>query len=523
MQTKLFLLGCIIWCSSVLGSDNYVSGAWIGGFDRGEEFVFIQLKFKKEGNSVSGTYDAPLLFLRGKKLENLSLKGSKISFSRGEEVFTGGVTNEVMTGLVKDGSVERTFTFTRLAPINLDQYAGAYALGRERFVFLRGAIEIGLGALQIIDFKSGKVAVLYPQSTIDFFSGPALLVPHPPTVRTTFKLDANGRATNLQSGGAEKWSAKRIDFRQEEVVFTNGTVNLSGTLVVPQTPGPHPVIVFAAGGTAAGTREMFRFYAEFLALHGIAGFIYDKRGLGKSSGNWMKASFGDLAEDVLAAVQVLKVKPGINPKRIGLFGASQSGWIVALAASRSKDVAFIISQSGPGVTPKEQELYRSESWLRADGFSEADISEARSFINQRYNCAETGKGWDALAETERQVKHKAWFSYSGGSVGKSNPFWDFWNIIRDYDPRPSLENVTCPVLAILGGKDTYLPVEKSAAIWKSSLERAGNKDFTIRIFANGDHSLIESKTGGVKESARAERFVPGFFDALLQWALTHSK
>src|SRR5687768_1020528 len=157
---------------------------------------------------------------------------------------------------------------------------------------------------------------------------------------------------------------------------------------------------------------MFRHMAEFFAVHGVASVIYDKRGLGSSTGDWLRASFEDLAADALALVHFLKNTPGIDPRRIGLFGASQSGWIVALAASQSKDVAFIISQSGPGVTPEEQELYRSEAWLRADGFSDHDVREAMKFIRQRYQCALTGEGWVALAESERESRTKSWFAYT---------------------------------------------------------------------------------------------------------------
>ena len=264
---------------------------------------------------------------------------------------------------------------------------------------------------------------------------------------------------------------------------------------------------------------MFRHMAEFFAVHGVASVIYDKRGLGGSTGDWLRAGFEDLAGDSLAVVRLLKSRPGIDARRIGLFGASQSGWIVALAASQSTDIAFIISQSGPGVTPEEQELYRSEAWLRADGFSDQDVGEAMNYIRRRYQCALTGEGWDALAEAEGQLKDKAWFAYTGGSVGKDHPFWHFWRMIRAYDPVPSLEKVTCPVLALLGQKDTYLPAEKSARVWRTALEKAGNRDVTIRVFPDADHSLIESKTGGLKEVARARRFAPGYFETVLEWTL----
>ena len=88
---------------------------------------------------------------------------------------------------------------------------------------------------------------------------------------------------------------------------------------------------------------------------------------------------------------------------------------------------------------------------------------------------------------------------------------------------PVLEKVTCPVLAVFGAKDTFLPAEKSARIWQTALEKAGNKDVTIRVFPDGDHSLIESKTGGLKETARARRFVPGFFETLRDWTLKQVK
>ena len=54
--------------------------------------------------------------------------------------------------------------------------------------------------------------------------------------------------------------------------------------------------------------------------------IYDKRGVGESTGDWRTATFSDLAEDALGAVELLKEHQQIDPSRIGLFGLSQGGW-----------------------------------------------------------------------------------------------------------------------------------------------------------------------------------------------------
>ncbi len=525
----------IIWCllaglltpSQLLGGDRPLLGDWAGGFEHGDDYVFVQLHFKSKDGPISGTYDAPLLFQQGRPLKQVSLNASTVRFEIPNQpetrLFTGEIKDGVLSGQMKEGTTERPFRFTRLAPIKQENYLGTYEIEPDHFAFIRSGPELGLDALQCIDFKTGRFRVLFPTTVTDFFTGPALLVPYPVEATVKFSLDGQGRATEFAWSGAQQFRGRRVERRQEEVTFTNGNVTLSGTLIFPATPPPHPVIVYAAGGYSYGTREMFRVFAHFFALHGVAGLIYDKRGLGSSTGDWLRAGFDQLTDDALAGVRLLKTRPDIDARHIGLMGASQSGWIVALAAARSRDVAFIISQSGSGVGVEEQELYRSEAWLRADGFSEGDIRDAMQFIRQRYQCAVTGEGWDALAEVEREASKKSWFAYTGGHADKDDPFWSFWRLIRTFDPVPVLEKVRCPVLAMLGAKDTFVPAEKSARIWQAALSREGNKDVTIKLYPDGDHSLIISKTGGLKESARARGFVPGYFDALRDWTQRQTK
>ncbi len=505
----------------LFAGDASLPGDWAGGFEHGDDYVFVQLHFKSKDGVISGTYDAPLLLQQGRSLKQVSLNASTITFEFPNQPetrrFTGEIKDGVLAGRMKEGATERAFRFTHLAPVKIEKYVGTYKIEPDHFSFIRNGPELGLDALQCIDFKTGRFSVLFPTSDTDFFTGPALLVPHPVEATVKLSLDGQGRATEFAWSGAHQFRGRRVERRQEEVTFTNGNVTLSGTLIFPATPPPHPVIVYAAGGSIYGTREMFRVFAEFLALHGVAGLIYDKRGLGSSTGDWLRAGFDELADDALAGVRLVKARSDIDARHIGLMGASQSGWIVALAAARSRDVAFIVSQSGSGVGVEEQELYRSEAWLRADGFSEEDIRDAMKFIRRRYQCAVTGEGWDALTEVEREASKKSWFAYTGGHAGKDNPFWGFWRLIHNFDPVPVLEKVQCPVLAVLGAKDTFVPAEKSARIWQAALAKAGNKDVTIKVFPDGDHSLIACKTGGLKETARARGFVPGYFDTLREW------
>ena len=238
-----------------------LAGDWAGGFERGNDFVFHQLHFKAEGQSVSGTYDAPLLFKHGSPLDKVAVDGSRVSFEiAGEphpQVFRGDVKDGILSGEINEGAGRLTFRFTRLAPIKAENYVGTYEIEPGHFVFIRAAVELGIGALQFMDFKTGRVGVLFPTSATSFFTGPAVLVPHPVEATVQFTLDSKGRATELAwASGGSKWNGRRVELRQEDVTVTNGNVTISGTLVLPKTPPPHAVVVCVAGGTAAGTRDV---------------------------------------------------------------------------------------------------------------------------------------------------------------------------------------------------------------------------------------------------------------------------
>src|SRR6266849_6497704 len=149
-------------------------------------------------------------------------------------------------------------------------------------------------------------------------------------------------------------ASENQNLNEAEVDFKNGDTTLAGRLLIPITDGAHPAIVIIHGSGPDEGSE-YRVYAEQFARAGIAALIYDKRGSGKSSGDWRHLTLEDLTGDALAAVRYLKSRPEINPRQIGLWGISQGSWIVALAASRSKDVAFVITVAGDGVSPTQQE------------------------------------------------------------------------------------------------------------------------------------------------------------------------
>ena len=175
--------------------------------------------------------------------------------------------------------------------------------------------------------------------------------------------DPHQRTLKWTPKHGDSFLAHAVTLPEEEISFKDGDVTLAGSLLLPSTPGPYPAVVFVHG-SGPSSRNDYRLIASYFAANGVAALIFDKRGVGKSSGNWAASGFDELAGDALAAIETLKTRADIQPRNIGLCGMSQAGWIMPLAASRSPDVAFLISLSGPGVSPEEQGAYMVEHRVR---------------------------------------------------------------------------------------------------------------------------------------------------------------
>jgi pimeloyl-ACP methyl ester carboxylesterase len=254
-----------------------------------------------------------------------------------------------------------------------------------------------------------------------------------------------------------------------------------------------------------------------LARQGIASLCWDKPGVGTSSGDWTRQSFRDRAHEAIAAVKFLQGRPNIASKRVGLWGISQGGWIGPLAASLAPEVAFLILVSAPAGTIGEQDLYRVEHGMRADHMPEADVKAALHFARRRLELIRR-ESYEKFDAAQRAVSHAKWFKEYVHRLGPKDFAFGKKNIA--YDGRPALKKVKCPVLILVGGRDTIVPAKKSAAIIENTLKKAGNRDVTVKIFAGADHFMHVAKTGGPRESfakGRKEEFVSEYFATIISW------
>lgn len=397
--------------------------------------------------------------------------------------------------------------------------SGAYRWNGGGFVDVHVWEELGPGQLVAFDDR-GWVRALRPAGTRAFTAGRSIAVPEPVAARVRFEpADASVPARTLvwDADGQPPRVARRLeDARVEEVTFANGPTRLAGTLLLPPLSGPHPALVLIHGSGPQDRNGTLPF-ARFLVRHGIAIFTFDKRGAGASQGDWRKASFEVLADDALAAVAFLRSRRAVDAGRIGLFGVSQGGWVGSLAASRSRGVALVVSVSGPGVTPAEQVLDMIEAELRLSGTSEPEVQEALGLTRLGLHYGRTGAGWEEYSAALARSRERSWLPYLQLPSDPRDGQWEQQRLFYHYDPVPALASLRCPVLALLGGKDSGVPAAKNRSRWQEALARGGHRENALIVIPAANHLMLEAESGSMFEIPGLDRFAPAYRTTLLDW------
>ncbi len=333
-----------------------------------------------------------------------------------------------------------------------------------------------------------------------------------------------------------------VPYRQEEVVFHNDTLKFAGTLTLPSAQGRHPAVVMITGsGPQNRDEEIFGFkpfkmIADHFTRRGIAVLRYDDRGVGGSTGSIGLSTTSDFANDVIEAVKFLESRNDINPRQIGLCGHSEGGIVAPLAASRCKDIAFIILISGTAVDGMTILLSQAELIARANGNAETDIQENMELSRKLFSALREGQSLDRFREEifqagrrqldrmkpeERQaINNPDQYLQTQVDAQMKQLQSPWFRYFLSYDPAPTMERVQCPVLALFGGLDLQVPAEINKQAMEKALTKANNKEYLIKVFPKANHLYLSAATGSPSEyAAMKKEFVPGFLDTMTEWML----
>jgi pimeloyl-ACP methyl ester carboxylesterase len=243
------------------------------------------------------------------------------------------------------------------------------------------------------------------------------------------------------------------NLRTEEVTFMSHGVTLSGSIVFPANGDVRAAVVFIHG-SGPQTRNLK--WAGRFAGEGIAALVYDKRGAGKSGGEYegeqsvSEKNISLLADDANAALHALTNHPLLKGVPAGFAGISQAGWIAPVAAQKNSDAKFLVLWSGPVCKVSEEDIYSKYT-------ADREVRIAPTF-------------GDALrARTEKYI----WPDFLG----------------LDTDSSDNLKSLSIPGLWLFSDNDGSIPVDLSMG--KLQALRAAGHRYDYVLFSGLGHNNMD--------------------------------
>lgn len=293
-------------------------------------------------------------------------------------------------------------------------------------------------------------------------------------VRILVALDAENRVGGLRLLGRELRektpAALHVPAR---------SISLPAYLTLPQTVGPHPLVVLVHGSgpldadESVGPNKPFRDLAEGLAARGVATLRYDKRTHVSTSAP--AANFDEeVIDDALAAVTLARAQEGVDPQRVFVLGHSLGGYLAPHIASRDAAVRGIVILAGNN-RPMREILMEQVRHLSG---SDAGFEVA----------------WNSLPRHYREG-------------------------LPNYDPLQMARQLPVPILVLQGARD-YQVTTADYERWKSALSERTDTEFHLYPALN--HLFLAGTGTSMPAEYNVLSHIPAeVLDNLAAWVKAH--
>jgi pimeloyl-ACP methyl ester carboxylesterase len=406
---------------------------------------------------------------------------------------------------------------------SVDQGSGAIPFEEVSYAEDRVLLRLGGGALEIegaVDLQKGTITGEFKQG------GGAFPIHFEP-------VDELPRLSRPQD------PKPPFPYLEEEVTYENtaAQVTLAATLTLPESGAPFPAAILLTGSGPQNRDEElfghkpFRVLADHLARKGIAVLRADDRGMGGSTGDFRRSTTLDFARDALAGVAFLKSREEIDPERIGLIGHSEGAIMAPIAAVESDDVAFVVMLAGLGVGFDEVVIDQMARRWESQGMDDDVVARKRSWRKSLYAVSGSALEEEAAATEIRKLfadlddDERSRLGWSSERLEKELPglLRPWWRYAMAYDPRATLRQVRCPVLALGGEKDTQVRPGVHLPAIEAALKEGESPRFEVRELAGLNHLFQTAETGAESEYVKIEETMsPAAMDLAVDWILALS-
>ena len=326
----------------------------------------------------------------------------------------------------------------------------------------------------------------------------------------------------------------KFTYEIKEVEIKNGKNIIGATLTLPKNKTKYPIVILASGSGAQNRdceimgHKPFWVIADYLTNNGIGVLRFDDRGVGKSTGEFSKASLFDFASDVEACYKYAKKK--FKGHKVGLAGHSEGGMHTLIAAANNPKLDFLIQLAAVGTNGREVLVEQQYLIPLASGKSETSAaansmiydsitkllitydeiefpSKVKDFLKREYEELPTDYKKEGTAE-----------EFTASFTAFLNNDWA--RQFNTFESRDYLSIIACPILVINGSEDIQVPPNKSQEGFRKGFSNESKTfDHSKIILIPGLNHLFQTckKCDVIEYGDLEETFSPIALKAIADW------
>jgi esterase/lipase len=317
-------------------------------------------------------------------------------------------------------------------------------------------------------------------------------------------------------------NAPTKNYTIENVLVKNGEVLLYADVYKPKTSGSHPAVLLLHGSTD-NLKRNYTFYGDWLSNQGFEVMIFDKRGNGASTGDYIAATYNDFVADAVACLQELQNRPSVDKAKIGVWGFGQGATLLPLLAAKTNIPAFLIAVS-PEVFSISQAAAFADSLrivkggnLPANGHIAAEANrqvEKMILEGVKHKKVENFINLNAFKHTFMNQTGL----YGNMNIDKQAYEGYYWSG-RKIDFYPWWKSIDIETLVIFGEDDEMLDANKNA----KALAKLNNPKITIRSFGRANHNMKKTFNPAKYPDFDWPRVADGYLEFVKEWIEKEAK
>ncbi|MHC5227415.1 alpha/beta hydrolase family protein [Enterococcus sp. LJL99] len=262
---------------------------------------------------------------------------------------------------------------------------------------------------------------------------------------------------------------------EEKVSISTTGGNLSAVMTFPKKKKIKGVIIFVHGDGAQLATQDGGYYPlmERFAKQGYVSISWDKLGVGGSSGNWLSQSMNDRANEVSQVISWLKSEHRDVTKSIGLWGASQAGWVVPKVMNDSKNTIDFALLVAPAINWIRQGEYNT-IWQAKD--NNESLKEAQQNFKSDVEIIKKSDTFDI-------------YKRNGGTDTMTENRYQFVKRNMEVDITEDLKETSQPIALILAENDKNVDSKETIQVYEDNVKA---KLLDTKIINKVDHQMINS-------------------------------